>query len=82
MKQTCREAVLEAFYRLESRNRREVFKVSEIVKEVLAVTNDFAEGTIRVDITSRLCIQAPPNHFTRYADLERISRGQYRRRHE
>lgn len=81
MKSTCREAVLDAFDRLESRHRRKAFMVTEIVKEVLAVTEDFKESTIRTHITSRLCVQAPPNHFTRYEDLDRISRGEYRRRH-
>ena len=81
MKLTCRDAVLEAFDRLESRDRRKVFKVAEIVKEVLAVTKEFKVSTITTHITSRQCVQAPPNHFTRYEDLDRISRGEYRRRH-
>lgn len=81
MKQTCRDAVLEAFDRLESRHRRKIFNVSEIVKEIVTVTNEFKESTIRTHVTSRLCVQAPPNHFTRYEDLDRIARGQYRRRH-
>ena len=39
MTQTCREAVLVAFDRLERRNRRKEFDLSEIVLEVLTVTN-------------------------------------------
>ena len=81
MQLTCRDTILEAFVRLEHRERRKTFKIAEIVKEVLAVTLSFTESTIRTHITSRLCIQAPPNHFTRYEDLDRMSRGEYRRRH-
>lgn len=68
-----------AFDRLERRYRRKVFELSEIVQEVLAVTN-FAESTIRTHVTSLMCVQAPTNHGTRYADLDRVVRGKYRRR--
>lgn len=81
MKQTCRDAILEAFDRLEDRHRRKVFNLSEIVKEVLTVTDDFAESTIRTHITSRMCMQAPQNHAVKYADLDRIAPGEYQRRH-
>jgi len=81
MQLTCREVILEAFVRLENREHRKTFKVAEIVEELLAVTSDFTESTIRTHVTSRLCIQAPPNHFTRYEDLDRMSRGEYKRRH-
>lgn len=79
MTQTCREAVLVAFDRLERRHRRKVFDLSEIVLEVIAATN-FAESTIRTHVTSLMCVQAPTNHGTRYADLDRIARGKYKRR--
>lgn len=80
MKQTCREAVLEAFDRLESRNSRKDFSVSEIVKEVFTVTDEFKETTISTHIVSRMCFQAPKNHGTTYEDLDRVSPGRYARR--
>lgn len=79
MAQTCREAVLAAFERLESRNSRKDFDLSEIVQEVLSVTGNFAESTIRTHVTSKMCVQAPTNHAMKYADLDRIGVGRYRR---
>lgn len=81
MKQTCREAILDAFDRLESQHGKKAFNVSEIVKEVFTETNDFAESTIRTHVTSRMCMQAPQNHWPKYTDLDRIAPGEYRRRH-
>jgi hypothetical protein len=65
LKQTCREAVIEAFNRLESRHRRKVFNLSEIVQEVFSVTDDFAESTIRTHVSSRMCVQdrIAPNQY-------------------
>lgn len=80
MRQTCREAVLAAFERLERRHRRKVFDLWEIVQEVLAATDDFAEATIRTHVASVMCVQAPTNHDTTYEDLDRVGRGKYRRR--
>lgn len=72
MAATCREAVLEAFIRLESRSSRKDFDLSEIVKEVLATTGNFAESTIRTHVSSKMCAQAPTNHAMKYSDLDRI----------
>jgi hypothetical protein len=80
MAETCREAVLEAFDRLERRHGRADFSVEEVVSEVLAHTSDFTESTIRTHITSRMCAQAPKHHGTIYSDLDRVQRGRYRRR--
>ena len=66
-----------AFERLERRHRRKIFGLSEIVQEVLSMSN-FAESTIRTHVTSLMCVQAPKNHGTRYADLDRVDRGKYR----
>jgi hypothetical protein len=77
--QTCREAVLAAFDRLESQHRRKDFDLSEIVQEVLNGTGNFAESTIRTHVTSKMCVQAPTNHAMKYADLDRIGVGRYRR---
>lgn len=81
MSQTCRDAVLEAFDRLESQRHRKVFNLSEIVNEVIAMTHDFAESTIRTHVSSRMCVQAPQNHWPKYADLDRVAPGEYRRHH-
>lgn len=80
MPQTCREAVLGAFERLERRNDRRSFDLYEVVQEVQAQTDAFAESTIRTHVTSVMCAQAPKNHGTVYSDLDRVARGRYRRR--
>jgi hypothetical protein len=80
MAQTCRDAVLEAVGRLERRHGRQTFDLTEIVIETLAVDPSFTESTIRTHVSSRMCADAPDNHGTVYADLQRVDRGRYRRR--
>jgi hypothetical protein len=46
----------------------------------MASGSDLAPATIRTHITSRMCADAPDHHGTTYDDLERVSRGVYRRR--
>jgi hypothetical protein len=74
----CREKVLAAFERLESRHGRDVFDRDEVVREVLSMTSDFEQSTIETHITARMCINASRNHGTVYADLERVRGGAYR----
>lgn len=80
MARTCRDAILEAFDRLERADGRRAFGLTEIVTETLAIDSSFAESTIRTHVSSRMCAEAPDNHDTVYADLERVERGRYRRR--
>ena len=76
---TCREEVLAAFKRLESRHGRDVFTLDEIVTETLSVTAEFSENTIRTHVASRMCVDAPAHHAVRYPDLQRVDRGRCRR---
>ena len=80
MDRTCRDAVLDALVRLERRHGRNTFALADIVTETLAGDPTYAESTVRTHVTSRMCADAPDNHGTVYADLERVGRGQYRRR--
>jgi hypothetical protein len=80
MSRTCRDAVLDAFLRLERRHSRREFELVDVVGETRAHDPQFAESTIRTHITSRMCGDAPDHHATTYDDLERITRGVYRRR--
>jgi hypothetical protein len=77
--ETCRDAVFEAFARLESRTDRVVFSLSEIVAEVRSITRRYPEATIRTQVASVMCVEAPVHHEGHTNDLERVSRGQYRR---
>ena len=79
MGETCRDAVLEAFARLEARSSERVFKCQTIVDEVLQHTTSFEESTIRTHVVARMCTNAPVNHTPKYHDLERVARGMYRR---
>lgn len=74
---TCREAVLGAIVRLESRHGRREFDLAEIVAETLALDRQFAESTVRTHLTSRMCREAPDHDATVYAAL-RIDRGRLR----
>jgi hypothetical protein len=80
MARTCRDAVLEAFERLERRHGRQAFDLAEIVTETSVVDGSFADSTIRTHVASRMCADAPDHHGTVYANLERVDRGRYRRR--
>lgn len=75
---TCRAEILDAFDRLERRHGRAVFAPVEIIQEVLAVTDRYPEHTIRTEIVSRMCAEAPVHHAASYNDLERVGRGRYR----
>lgn len=77
---TCRDEVLDAFARLERRNDRKVFELVEVVREVQSRTSQFAESTIRTHVSSRMCVDAPDNHATTFADLDRVGHGRYRLR--
>lgn len=75
---TCRAEILAAFNRLERRHGRTVFAPADVVQEVLAVTDRYPEQTIRTEIVSRMCAEAPVHHAVAYDDLERVGRGRYR----
>lgn len=70
----AREEILIAIRRLGS----ETFTVMDVLREMRGT--EYAESTIRTHITSRMCADAPDNHGTTYADLDRVGRGRYRLR--
>ena len=76
---TCRDAVLNAFQRLERRTGHKDFNLAEIVNEVVTL-DGYKETTVRTHVSSRMCADAPDNHAVVYADLQRVARGRYRRR--
>lgn len=80
MERTCRDAVLDAFTRLERRHGRTDFRLEDIVSETLSSDPQFKESTVRAHVTSRMCAEATPHHGTTYDDLTRVDWGIYRRR--
>jgi len=77
---TCRDAVLEAMSNLEVRSGKKVFRLQEIVNEVLRSTDRYPEVTIRTQISSVMCANAPVHHANHTNDLERVGHGLYMRR--
>jgi hypothetical protein len=57
-----------------------MFTAQQIVDELVASGSALTPASIRTHITSRVCAYAPDHHGTTYDDLERVSRGVYRRR--
>ena len=77
---SCRKEVLEAFHRLERKQGVREFRLRDVVREVLDFTNEFRESTVRTHVISVMCRDAPENHGVVFDDLERVSRGMYRRK--
>lgn len=76
---TCREAVLNAFLDLERSTGRDTFRLQEIVQAVTRRTRRYPDTTIRTQVTSVMCANAPIHHANHTNDLERVERGLYRR---
>lgn len=68
----CHEIVLEVAQNIVRQQGKNQFSIGECVKAVMASDKTFKENTILTHITSRCCIDAPPNHYTRYDYFERI----------
>jgi len=56
-----------------------VFRLDEIIQQVLELGSPYTVGTIRANILSSMCVEARAGRRTVYADLERVRRGHYRR---
>ena len=79
MADNCRDEVLAALTRLETRHGRHVFRLAEIVAEVKAAGTQYRDATIQTHVGSRMCSNAPDHHAVVYDDLVRVATGQYRR---
>jgi hypothetical protein len=77
---TCREEIIDAFRRLSAGDPNSTFSPQQIVDELQKRGTRYTESTIRTHVTSSMCVNAPHNHPTVYADLERVGRGLYRLR--
>jgi len=77
MEETARDQILRAVHRLDG-GRGTTFAPQDVVDELHRRGTTLADSTIRTQVTSRMCANAPPNHATVYADLERVGPGRYR----
>jgi hypothetical protein len=65
--------------RLEARHVGDAFDLQEIVADVMRHTPAYPEQTVRTQIASVMCANAPVHHANHTNDLERVGRGRYRR---
>jgi hypothetical protein len=56
-----------------------VFHVTEFLAELKAVGTRYRDSTIRTEVGSRMCGNAPDHHAVVYNDLVRVGTGEYRR---
>lgn len=69
--------VLAAAKSIVKRTGKNEFSIEDIIAEMENSGTDYQASTIRTHVSSRLCIDSPPHHGTRYAYFERIERGKY-----
>ena len=72
------DEILDAVNRVIKKTGKNEFSIKDILNEMQKSKSTYAESTIRTHIASRLCVDSPPNHATRYSYFERIERGKYR----
>ena len=75
---TCRDEILQAIEALLQRSETDSFSVDDVVTEMRNRGTSYAEATIRVHMTSRMCGNAPDDRGVVYSDLRRIDRGLYK----
>ncbi len=73
----CRDEILKAAAHLGSLGQTD-FTPDEIIRTLRDRGTRYAESTIRTHVVSVMCKNAPQNHLTAYADLERVGHGRYR----
>ena len=75
---SSREEVLSAVQFIVKIKGKNEFSIREVVDYMIKEKTSYSESTIRTDITSRCCVNAPNNHAIVYDYFERIGRGKYR----
>ena len=75
---TARSEILVVARRLASSSADGTFTVDRLVREMASAGTRFAESTIRTEVVSRMCANAPGNHATTYDDFVRVDHGVYR----
>jgi hypothetical protein len=79
MQYTARDAVLDAFGRLEEGSGRSAFRTREIVDEVKREHPEYRDSTVQTYVVSVMCVDAPVHHANHTDDLRRVDRGLYER---
>lgn len=68
---TCRDEVLQAARELAALSSEGAFTVHEVVSLMAQAGTRYKPATIRTHVTSRMCVNAPAHHASRYPDLAR-----------
>ncbi|GGS36483.1 DUF7669 domain-containing protein [Deinococcus knuensis] len=77
---TCREEILEMIEQLMREPGRVTFTAREVAQRMRAAGTSHKELSIRTYVTYWMCAEPDQLSDNRTADLERVSRGQYRLR--
>lgn len=75
---TCRDEILAAAGRLAVASPDGCFTIDDVVQAMARVGTSYSASTIRTHVSSRMCVNAPAHHATRYPDLVHDSHGRYR----
>jgi hypothetical protein len=75
---SCREEVLEAAIAIATQMDDELFTPIEVIEYMRERGSRYPDSTIRNHVCSRLCVNAPVNHLSRYEYFERVLHGLYR----
>jgi hypothetical protein len=59
-------------------NGTALFSPAELIAQARSQGSTYSDSTLRTDIVSVMCGNAPVNHATTYRDFERVARGLYR----
>ncbi|MCZ7385228.1 MAG: hypothetical protein O8C63_10845 [Candidatus Methanoperedens sp.] len=72
----CHEEVLKATKKIVKSKGVNEFTPEEVINYM--TDSEYEKSTIRAEIVSRCCINAPANHLVRYKYFERIGHGLYK----
>ncbi len=75
---TAHKEVLAAAKSIVKKTGKNEFSIEDVIIEMKNSKTTYLESTIRTHIASKLCVNSPPHHNTRYAYFERIEHGKYR----
>ena len=77
MPETAREQILSVVDFLTAGGQR-TFRIADVVGELRSEERVSRTQRFRTHVASRMCVNAPDNHATTYADFERVEHGVYR----
>ena len=77
---TCRDEILQVARKIVLEKGQNEFTILDIIDGMRRNNSRYEDSTIRTNVVSRLCANAPKNHAVKFDDFERIDHGIYRLR--